>query len=130
MGKIVVLLTGWFFVLYGLAFTVAPVEMFILVTAGSIDTLSGVIDARATYGGMSVAVGVVLLLLAKQSSTLSLSLLATAVVLLTMAAGRLIGMVVDGEPNLIMYIYLGAELFFGIAALFFRESGPDTKETV
>ena len=72
---------------------------------------------------MSVAVGVVLLLLAKQNATLSLSLLATAVVLLAMAAGRLVGMVLDGEPNSIMYIYLGAELVVGTAAIVFRKSG-------
>jgi hypothetical protein len=122
MGKTLVLLTGWFFVLYGFAFALAPIEMSHMVTGGVTDTLSGIIDVRATYGGMSIAVGVVLLLLAKQSSTLSLSLLATAVVLLAMAAGRLLGMVLDGEPNSIMYVYLGAELLVGTAAIFFRKS--------
>jgi hypothetical protein len=122
MGKTLVLLTGWFFVLYGFAFALAPIEMSHMVTGGGTDTLSGVIDVRATYGGMSIAVGVVLLLLAKQSSTLSLSLLATAVVLLAMAAGRLLGMVLDGEPNSIMYVYLGAELLVGTAAIFLRKS--------
>jgi hypothetical protein len=122
MGKTLVLLTGWFFVLYGFAFALAPIEMSHMVTGGVTDTLSGVIDVRATYGGMSIAVGVVLLLLAKQSSTLSLSLLATAVVLLAMAAGRLLGMVLDGEPNSIMYVYLGAELLVGTAAIFLRKS--------
>jgi len=48
---------------------------------------SGVIDLRATYGGISVSVGVVLLILASTAESLRLALLATAIVLLAMAAG-------------------------------------------
>jgi hypothetical protein len=122
MGKILVLLTGCFFAIYGLAFTLAPTEMSYFVTGGSTGTVSGLIDMRATYGGMSVAVGVLLVHLAKRSNSLPLALLATALVLLAMASGRIVGMVVDGEPNIMMYIYLGAELIVGTAALGLRKS--------
>ena len=112
--------TGFFFVLYGVAFTFFPVEMSSLVTGASPSTSSGIIDLRATYGGMSIAMGVTILMLGVDSDLVSLGLLVTAVVLLAMAGARTLGIILDGTPNPIMYIYLAAELSFAGLALYMR----------
>ena len=53
---VVYLATG-FFVLYGLAFSLLPQFMLDLVTQGALAGPSAAIDFRATYGGMTLAVG-------------------------------------------------------------------------
>jgi hypothetical protein len=121
MGKLLVWVTGFFFVLYGAAFTFFPVAMAALVTGDSPNTASGIIDLRATYGGMSCAIGVVILIAAAHEE-LQIALLITAIVLLAMAAGRVLGMFLDGSPNTIMYIYLAAEIVVSGLALWSRNS--------
>ena len=70
----VIWITGLFFVLYGLAFTIAPFEMAAWVTGDAPGTPSAAIDMRATYGGMSIAVGLTILLLGLRAATVSLAL--------------------------------------------------------
>ncbi len=122
MAKALVWITGLFFVVYGIAFTLLPVEMAKLVVGGSPDTASGIIDMRATYGGMSIAVGVVILMLGLRPGMLSTGLLIIAVVLLGLATGRIVGIVMDGNPNTVMYAYLVAELVGGGLALLLRKN--------
>ena len=78
---------------------------------------SGLIDIRATYGGMSLAVGIILYLLATGKDTLKIGLISVSVLMLAMAMGRIIGIGLDGTPNIYMYIYLALELAVGILAL-------------
>jgi len=122
MGRFVVLATGLFFLFYGIAFALAPLTMTALVTDDSPDTASAIIDLRATYGGLSCAVGVALLVLSARPAMLPMGLLLTATVLLAMAAGRLLGMLLDGNPNGLMVVYLVAELVFGALALILRKN--------
>ena len=117
-AKFLVYAAGLFFVLYGVAFALFPVTLSVWVTGGSPSTSSGVIDLRATYGGMSVAVGAILLILGFHGEWISLGLWAIAIVLLAMAATRILGIILDGSPNLVMYIYLAAELLFASLALY------------
>ena len=124
MAKLLVYATGLFFILYGAAFTLLPVHMASLITGAVPGTPSGLIDLRATYGGMSIAIGATLFLLGSRSELISLGLLATAVVLLAMAGTRLLGIMIDGTPNGVMYLYLAAELVFGGLALYLRGSAP------
>lgn len=126
MAKSLLCLTGVFFVFYGAAFTFFPAEMATLVTGDGPDTASGIIDLRATYGGMSISVGVIILILAAHGDNLSLALLVTAIVLLAMAAGRVLGIILDGSPNAIMYVYLAAELAVSGIALWLRSSAVDS----
>jgi len=122
LAKLLVYATGGIFILYGAAFAFLPVEMALLVTGESPGTPSGLIDFRATYGGITFAMGVALLKLGSRPELLSLGLVITAVVLLAMAGGRILGMILDGTPNLIMYIYLATELVFPGLALYLRRS--------
>lgn len=122
MAKLLIHATGLFFALYGTAFTFFPIEMASLVTDGSPSTPSGLIDLRATYGGMSIAMGATILVLGSRAELVSLGLLVVAVVLLAMAGARILGMMLDGTPNTVMYIYLAAELVFAVCALHLRRS--------
>lgn len=122
MAKLLVQLTGLFFIGYGLAFTLFPVEMATAVTGTGPSTASGLIDLRATYGGMTLSVGIVLWLLAAKKTELSFALLAIAIILLAMAAARGLGMLLDGVPNHFMYGYLFAEIIGAAIALGLRQS--------
>ena len=122
LASMLVWIAGLVFVLYGMAFALAPVEMAAWATGDAPDTPSAVIDMRATYGGMSIALGATILLLGLRASTLSLALLIIAIVLLAMAVTRLIGMVVDGTPNATMIIYLVLEIVGAVLALYVRRA--------
>ena len=119
-AKFWVYATGAFFVIYGAAFALFPVEMSVLVTDGSPTTPSGIIDLRATYGGMSIAVGITVLMLGADAELVALGLLVVAIVLAAMAGARTLGIVLDGTPNPVMYLYLVAEVMGSGFALYLR----------
>jgi len=106
----VVRLNALVFLLYGLAFSVFPEALSRLVVGTAPGTVSGVMDMRATYGGMSVAVGILLLVLASGRKTVRQGLVAVMLLMLSMAAGRLLGMVMDGTGNALMSAYLALEI--------------------
>ncbi|HHP0514381.1 TPA: DUF4345 domain-containing protein [Vibrio harveyi] len=122
MSKLLVYLTALFFLLYGAIFAVFPVEMANLITSSSPNSTSATIDFRATYGGAQFAVGLALILVLKIKQDVTLALVIVAITLLSMAFGRLIGILLDGQPNTLMYVYLVAELLFGSLALYLRKS--------
>ena len=67
-----------------------------------------------------------MLVLANNAKTLSLGLLAVIAILLGMAFTRAIGIMVDGNPNRLMYIYLAAEIVPSIVAIvLFRRMGSE-----
>lgn len=110
-------LTGAGFVVYGVAFVAAPEAMSQFVTGGSPASSSGVIDIRATYGGMSVGLGILFALAAGRSRFHGLGLRGVAAVMAGMAAARLLGIVVDGGANAMMWAYLGVEVVVLVLAL-------------
>ena len=122
MSKLLVYLTALFFLLYGVIFAVFPVEMANLSTGSSPNSTSATIDFRATYGGAQFAIGLALILVFKIKQDVTLALIIVAITLLSMAFGRLIGILLDGQPNTLMYVYLVAELVFGLLALYLRKS--------
>lgn len=115
--KTLVQLVAVFFLAYGFMFSLHPELFSNMVTGGVPSTSSGLIDMRATYGGMSIAVGCLMLLLARNRATLKLGLMSVVLVLLGMAAARTLGIIVDGNPNNLMYIYLLAELVPSLVAI-------------
>lgn len=106
---VIVRLTAAVFALYGAAFIVAPEVSSHAVTGTIPATAPGLIDMRATYGGMSVAVGVLLFLLASRD-TVKQGMLGVILLMLGMAGGRLYGIVVDGAAGGMMYLYLALEV--------------------
>ena len=68
--KLLCLLGAGFFLIYGLLFAIFPAQFSEITTGNIHSTSSSLIDMRATYGGMSIAVGLVLMLLAIKKETL------------------------------------------------------------
>lgn len=122
MAKFLVQLTGLFFIIYGIAFAIFPVEMATIITGASPSTASGLIDLRSTYGGMTAAVGIVLIMLAAKKEGLFFALQAISIILLAMAVARVLGMCIDGTPNNFMIGYLVAEIIGAIISLILRKS--------
>ena len=118
-ANFIVVATAYFFLLYGIGFILFPHQMTLFVTDMVLTTTSAVTDIRATYGGMSLAAGTTLLLLTKRD--LQLALLAVGLLLLSMAFGRTVGMVLDGNSNPIIWLYWVGELLFGAIALLLRQ---------
>lgn len=116
VAKAFVLFTGTVFFVYGLFFVYSPIYMLNTVIDGEITTASGITDIRATYGGMSAAIGIILCILAIRHSTLRLGLISAAILNCCMATTRLLGIIIDGDTNAHMYGYLVLEIAATIIA--------------
>jgi hypothetical protein len=108
---------GVFFILYGIAFAIEPHGMAFATTQLEPDTVSALVDIRATYGGMTIAVGVLIIYL-KQCVSIQHSLRVVWLVLLCMAATRAVGFVADGQANTLMYLYFVAEILGAALAIY------------
>ena len=114
-SKLLIVLTALIFLIYGILFALFPISLLDLVVNGAVTSASGVIDMRATYGGMSFAVGCILLVLTKSADTIKTGLMNVFLLMFCMAAGRFIGICVDQNANAVMYVYLILEVI--VAAL-------------
>jgi len=110
MSKGLVLLTSIVFFVYGLLCLFFPVEVLRYVVAGSVSSFSGIIDVRATYGGMQLSVAVILYILASKETTIRIGLISVLILMSGMALGRSLGIFLDGSPNWAMYLYLTLEI--------------------
>lgn len=122
MAKFLVYATAVVFFFYGFLFAIFPAEMSVWATGASPSTSSGVIDLRATYGGAQMAIGAVLLYLVAVKKELDTALVMVAFVLLLMAVSRTLGIFTDGEPNILMYVFLSTEVVFGFLAILLRKT--------
>jgi len=115
-GKVLVFVNGVLFVGFGLGFMAAPVFFSGLFTGGVFSTTSAIIDVRATYGGLGLGLGFWFLLCSKENIRLGLQ--GSLVVLASIILGRVVGLIMDGGPNMFMFVFLGAEVVFFLAALY------------
>lgn len=113
LQRFVVLFTAGFFVVYGVAFALFPQDLSQLMTGGVPATPSGLVDTRATYGGMSIAIGLFLLYLYGMN-LLRVCFTVIIIVLMSMAVTRIIGVATDGSVNVMMHVLLALE-FLGTA---------------
>ncbi len=116
LNQFVIFLAAAFFLLYGLAFSLMPTTMALLITDSELNGNAALIDFRATYGGMTFAVGVLLCYL-YSIRQLRACLVITIIVLLCMAVTRGIGLLVHGPGNFLMYLYLVLEILGSALAL-------------
>lgn len=117
LERFVIFLAAGFFLVYGLAFSLMPAGIALFVTGSEPESVSALIDFRATYGGMTVAVGLALFYL-YAIQQLRACLVIVILVLLSMAVTRTLGIFVHGPGNVLMYWYLGLELLgSGLAAM-------------
>ena len=122
--KIFIQINSIVFFLYGVGFVLFPENLSQIVTETTPASTSGLIDMRATYGGMSVAFALLLAYMTRAANTLRLGVVAVVLMMSGMALGRMVGMVLDGAPNNLMYIYLFLELLMiGIGARFLSKKG-------
>ena len=108
--KIFILLNAVVFLTYGLGFMFFPNDLSFYVTDTVPTTESGLIDMRATYGGMSLGFGMLLVLMSRNSKLYPIGTMASIIIVGGMALGRIVGMIEDGSPNTMMYIYLALEV--------------------
>ena len=117
MYRLFVQFVGVVFVVYGAAFLYAPATLFEMVTGAVLPGGAATIDARATFGGMSMGIGMVMFFLARCDKTLQQGLVLVATVNFGMAAGRTAGILLDGLANNTMFIYLALEIVATLVAL-------------
>ncbi|MEM7099003.1 MAG: DUF4345 family protein [Pseudomonadota bacterium] len=125
LQPIVIYLSAGFFLLYGLAFSFFPIAMTNLITQGELLGASAQVDFRATYGGMTLAVGLTILFLYRIGQARA-SLVVVILVLLAMAVTRTIGFVLEGSTNTLMYVYLILELAGSGLAFLALKTGPES----
>ncbi len=116
LATIVVRLTALIFLLFGLGFVFAPESLSLMSTGSVPNTLSGVIDMRATYGGLSLGVAFLLWVLAASHATLRAGVLGVALLMAGMASGRFVGIMLDGDANSLMWSYLLLEIIATVFA--------------
>lgn len=123
MAKIFIHLVAMFFVCYGIAFSLVPEFMLQLVIGSNETSNTGLIDIRATYGGLSLTIGLALHWLALQTNQVEMALQFILLLMFSMAIPRLIGITFDGGVDWFMYLYLALEcISIVIAFLLLRAS--------
>lgn len=95
---------------FGLGFAFAPEALADLVTGDAPTAASAVTDMRATYGGVAIGLGLFYGLCARRPEWVRLGLIASLMVVASIGATRLGGIVADGSPNAFMVIFLASEL--------------------
>ena len=115
--KVLILLNSAVFLLFGLGFVFFPEILSKYMTDSIPTSPSGIIDMRATYGGIALGFALFLGATSRNSQLFSLGIQAIVLVVGGMAFGRTIGMVQDGTPNEMMYINLVLEIIIVIIGL-------------
>lgn len=115
IARFVIYLAIAFFLLYGVAFSIFPAKMAMLITQSQPDGGSPTIDFRATYGGLNIAIGLTLIYL-YAIKHIRACLIITIIVLLSMAVTRSLGFVLDGSGNTLMMLFLVLEVLGSMLA--------------
>lgn len=119
--KALLWLNAALFTAFGLGFIFAPAFFANLITGSTPGTPSAMIDMRATYGGFGLGLALFYGWCA-QNRQVRLGLLASLLVMAAIAAGRVVGFVLDGSPNLFIWLLLAAETLF-VALIFLALRG-------
>jgi len=107
---------GLLFVLFGIGFLIQPDQLAMLITQSAPVSSSGLTDMRATYGGLSLGIGLYLGLCARTGENRS-GLLVSLFVLSCAALGRILGIYLDGKPTSMIILLLTAEIIFSILSV-------------
>jgi hypothetical protein len=100
------------FVAFGLGFIFAPAFFANLITGAVPSTPIAMMDMRAIYGGTALGIALFFGYCARINE-IKLGAIASMLVLLCTAFGRIVGMVTDGSPNFFMFALLAAEIIVG-----------------
>ena len=113
-GKAICLINAVIFLVYGIFYMLVPAAMSTYVTESIPATTSTLIDMRAVYGGMPIAIGIILAVFSLKKETLHFAILILMVFMTTMASGRFLGIILDSGANNKMYYYLISEVLIAI----------------
>ena len=114
-SKLFVIVNALVFVGFGLGFFLMPEQLYQNLTDSVPATASALVDTHATYGGLSLAYGAVLLWTALEDAVRGLKYVLLAMA--CMATARVVGIIVAGEANLTMYSFLVTELIVAVLAV-------------
>jgi uncharacterized protein YjeT (DUF2065 family) len=119
--RVVLVLTAAVLAVIGVGFLIAPAAWARAIEV-AVSSPTGRTDVRATYGGFVLAAGIFLAVCAVHPGWIRPGLLACALILGGFAAGRLVGLVVEGSLSRLMTFFLAIEMAGAAAALiaFFR----------
>lgn len=106
------------FVAFGIGFIFIPAFLSNLLTSSIPATTSALTDMRATYGGMALGIAIFFGMCVRNTDTVRIGLIASALVLSCIAFGRIVGIFIDGSPNIFIYLLLSAEVLFAALILF------------
>lgn len=107
------------FIVYGGAFAYAPEWIGLIVTDSLPSTSQGMIDYRATYGGLQIGVGLFFAFMSLRRATVRTGLYGLFLLMSCMAGARYYGIQVDGQPTPMMLAFLGLELVVAVLAVWF-----------
>lgn len=128
ISQFTIRLVGLVFLIFGLACTVAPAEVIHAATGAFIAHPIALTDLRATYGGMSIGVAVILFFLASSPTTTPAGLVSVFAIMLGMAGGRLVGLATAPATNGVMLLYLLLEILTATVAGILLRTLPRTGE--
>jgi hypothetical protein len=106
------------FIAFGLAFALTPQWFATLFTGAAPTTSSAMIDMRAVYGGVALSLAFLFAQCARNDAYLKLGMQTMLAVMLGLASARSLGIVLDGEPNLMIWLLLASEVVMAALALF------------
>ena len=121
-GKALCLINAVIFLVYGIFYMLVPAAISTYVTESIPATTSALIDMRAVYGGMSIAISIILAVFSLKKETLRFAIMILMIFMITMASGRLLGIILDSGANNKMYYYLISEvLIAGVCGVWLNQ---------
>ncbi len=105
------------FVAFGLAFALMPAWFATLFTGDAPTTSSAMIDMRAIYGGVALALAYLFAQCARNDAYLKLGTQTVLAVMLGLAGARSLGIMLDGSPNVMMMLLLASEVLMAAIAI-------------
>ena len=112
------------FVGFGVGFAAVPLELAEFVTGDAPSVSSAVIDMRATYGGVAIGTGLFFGYCARRASLVQIGLVASLLVIASIGLARVVGILIDGDPNAFMIFFLALEVVFsGLTVVALRRHG-------
>ncbi|HAS43653.1 MAG TPA: hypothetical protein DCS93_24445 [Microscillaceae bacterium] len=113
MGRI----NAFLFISFAIVFGFFPEYPLQFLTNTTIDSASALIDIRANYAGMSLAIGLFSLILLKQPNLLAQVLKFQSMVIGGLLSFRIVGLILDGSPTYTILLLLVIEITFFILSL-------------
>lgn len=116
-AKILVWVNCWLFVAFGLGFMLKPLFLAHLITDTVPSTTSAITDMRATYGGMALGLAFIFGQCARLEPYHYIGMQGVFAVMTGLAVSRVLGIILDGNPNIFMFVLLAAEVIMAVFAL-------------